>query len=83
MQDQARVDKNFTAMRYQTETGKHLDENTYTICPGSRTSGDSVPRLYFDAGYGEVCLSVVSPGYRYSYYGVRRVVTTETKVSKV
>ena len=68
-----------TAMRYQTETDRHLDENTYTICPGSRASDGDVPGLGFFADFGRVRLYDGYPDDRDSRYGVRRVVTSSQK----
>ena len=68
-----------TAMRYHAETGKHLDESTYTICPGSRFFFDSAPGLFFDPGSGGIGLFDDYPTYRYPSAGVRRVITSSQK----
>ena len=64
------------AMRYQTETNRYLDENTYTHCPGSRAPNGDVPNLYFHAFDGEVRIDGDASSSRRPCSGIRRVVAS-------
>lgn len=47
---------------YFLATGKHLDEENWTLCAGSRYSGGDVPRVNGSPGYHGVCVDWYSPG---------------------
>jgi hypothetical protein len=64
-------------LRYHQEEGQHLDENNWTLCPGSRTADGGVPFLSFVPSGGKVYLNSYHPGHRFPSLGVRRVVSKE------
>ena len=50
------VERLLYEMKFFAETGKHLDEKSWTLCSGSRDSGGGVPSVRWLPNYGRVAV---------------------------
>jgi hypothetical protein len=60
---------------YWWRTKKHLDITNFTLCAGSRYSDGSVPCVYWNPGYGGVCVSWCYGDDRYGTLRSRQAVS--------
>jgi len=60
---------------YFLATGKHLDEENWTLCAGSRNRAGDVPSVYWYSVYPYVHVSWYYSGHRFSHVRSRSVVS--------
>ncbi len=61
-------------LKYNDETGLHLNLVNWNLCSGSRISGGRAPYVYRDASDGDVGVYCTSPSFAYDYLRARQVV---------
>lgn len=65
-------------IQYFKETGKHLDIDNITLCPGSRCRDGGVPGVCFDGFYGKVRVYWCDPDVASGFLRSREVVSLES-----